>query len=510
MDCCWPDLELPARGIPDRVSRVIGYAAGERKTFAELKGPGCIRQLWFTVTRREWDNRRCVIRIYFDDAEVPQVEAPIGDFFGVMHGQTWYPLNTPYLSVKAESGYNCYFPMPFARSARIEFAVGDTPLTVYGMVGWQRYRDPELTEPLRFCARWRRESPTTAYGSEYLLLDADGPGQLLGFVYGVRLIDNVDRWSHGGADNIYIDGLGEQPAYLRGIGGEDTFGASYGGALHVPDAHLYAGMPYYVHEDTGEPRPAQRVVGYRFFTPERIAFEQSLQIRFGCMANDICSTAYWYQAPPVRPFFSLPDWPGLMPRVPALTGGDLALRESGAWWCCGPFHDHDGRAFDRTCPAEAADFSPQTDHDPGHEPHSPWLTGTDAAAPTHARARWRRYAALNGFVDFNHLFRPHLRGPGLSHSGVAVARCRLRVSRALQAQALLAWDDRLSLRLNDGEPWQGGDHDAFRAHAIELPLRTGDNDLLVKLSNTANSNHGGWAFAFQCRTPEGDLILPQA
>jgi hypothetical protein len=45
--------------------------------------------------------------------------------------------------------------------------------------------------------------------------------------YGVRLIDSVDRWSHGGAENIHIDGLGEQPAFLRGIGGEDTFATAY-------------------------------------------------------------------------------------------------------------------------------------------------------------------------------------------------------------------------------------------------------------------------------------------
>ena len=38
------------------------------------------------------------------------------------------------------------------------------------------------------------------------MLDADGPGQLLGFVYGARLLDDIDRWSHGGAENIYLDG----------------------------------------------------------------------------------------------------------------------------------------------------------------------------------------------------------------------------------------------------------------------------------------------------------------
>ena len=38
---------------------------------------------------------------------------------------------------------------------------------------------------IRFCARWRREMPTVRYGEDFLMLDADGPRQLLGFVYGV-------------------------------------------------------------------------------------------------------------------------------------------------------------------------------------------------------------------------------------------------------------------------------------------------------------------------------------
>ena len=37
-------------------------------------------------------------------------------------------------------------------------------------------------------------------GEEYLMLDAVGRGRLLGFVLGVRLYDDVDRWSHGGAE----------------------------------------------------------------------------------------------------------------------------------------------------------------------------------------------------------------------------------------------------------------------------------------------------------------------
>lgn len=81
--------------------------------------------------------------------------------------------------------------------------------------------------------------------------NADGPGQLLGFVYGPRQLADVDRWGHGRAENIYIDGEDVQPVYLRGIGGEDAFGAGCDGALHPPERRHYAAMPCYGREYMG-------------------------------------------------------------------------------------------------------------------------------------------------------------------------------------------------------------------------------------------------------------------
>src|SRR4029078_694812 len=170
----------------------------------------------------------------------------------------------------------------------------------------------ELKEKRRFCAQWRREMPTARYGNDYMILDADGPGQLLGFFYCVRLNGFVDRWSHGGAENIYIDGLGDRPAYLRGIGGEDAVAASYGGVFHPPETHLYDGIPYYVSEDTGEPRSAQRLVGYRFYVTDSIRFKKSLGFQFGSMENDIASMVYWYQEGAPRRFVAMPDWPKML------------------------------------------------------------------------------------------------------------------------------------------------------------------------------------------------------
>jgi hypothetical protein len=452
-------LDLPDRPVSDRVAITRGIGPDRRETWAELDGPGCINHLWITLQHpksRSLANRKLILRIYFDDAQVPQVEAPVGDFFGLTHGLDWYDINTEFLAVKAWSGYNSYFQMPFAKNARLEFETGPEAGHVYLQVDWHRYPEQELREPRRFCARWRRENPTQRYGEDYLLLDADGPGQLIGFVYGLRLIDNVDRWSHGGADNVYLDGDGEHPAYLRGIGGEDTFGTSYGGAQHPAETHLYAALPYYVHEDVGEARPAQRLAGYRFFVKDAIRFEKSIHLRFGCMQNDICSTVYWYQAGPVRPFSRLPDFPRLLPGTELKRGEmDLPLPDAGAWSVRGPLD--------------------------------------------------------NGFVDFNHVFRPELRGVGVHYRDkAAAARCHLDVPEATPASLRLAWDDRLILQVNDRPALDLGAQAAFRARRLEVPLRAGRNTVTLTLSNTTGSNHGGWACAFQATLPDGRTVPPQA
>jgi hypothetical protein len=502
-----PILNLPGRAVPDRVSLVRKLEAGESAVYADLDGPGCIQHIWATI-RGDLAGRRVVIRIYFDDEPEPYVEAPLGDFFGVMHGLPWYPINTPYLSVKAQSGYNCYFPMPFAQSARVEFEGGDRAHGVYLMVDWHRYPDQRMEEPRRFCARWRREMPTQRYGEDFVVLDADGPGQFLGFAYGVRLLDDVDRWSHGGGDNIYVDGEGDPPAFLRGIGGEDTFGTSYGGAIHPPETHLYAALPYYVHEDVSQARPAQRLVGYRFFEPDALSFQKSIHVRFGCMRNDICATAYWYQEGPVRPFFKMPDWPLLLPGVELKRGDcDLSLPESGVWWLCGPFGNAKDRGIKATLEAEIR-FDAEEIFEGNHEAESPWLT-EGSRSLGRDRARWVRRKAVHGFVDFNHVFRPYARGAGKTHDGVAVGRCVLNSPADQEILLQLAWDDRMMLRLNGGDPIDLGIHSAFRQRSVPVALRAGRNILVLKLSNTRGTNHGGWTFAFRATTLEGAGLLPE-
>jgi hypothetical protein len=487
-------LDLPERGVPDRFTVVRRIEAKKKETFATFDGPGCIRHIFLTLSKPiaanapAMMNRKIVIRIFFDDSPVPHVEAPAGDFFGVMHGVNHYDINTPLLSVQQWSGYNSYFEMPFAKNARIEFETGDTAMPIYLQVDWQRYPDQELEEQRRFCASWRREMPTQRYGEDFFMLDADGPGQLIGFVYGVRLIDNTDRWSHGGADNIYIDGLGDYPAFIRGIGGEDVFGTSYGGALHPPESHLWAGMPYYLHEDTGEARVAQRLVGYRFFVPDPIRWRESIHLRFGTMENDVCATVYWYQSAPRRPFVKLPKFEALLPGVELKRGEmDLPLPDHGSWWLQGPIPNADNTAIKAALGA------------PLEEKFKPGGGG------------WVKQKSDHGFTDFNHAYRPHERGAGIHHRGKAAqAACVLDADRDMTAQFQMTWDDRLVLRVNREQPIDLGQHDHFRTRRVNVPLKKGSNHVLVLLTNEQGSNHGGWTFAFKATTPDGAVLVPRA
>jgi len=60
---------------------------GEKRTLAEIEGPGCIKHIWMTLgIPREDYLRRIVLRFFWDNHKEPSVECPIGDFFGLGHG----------------------------------------------------------------------------------------------------------------------------------------------------------------------------------------------------------------------------------------------------------------------------------------------------------------------------------------------------------------------------------------------------------------------------------------
>jgi hypothetical protein len=122
-------------------------------------------------------------------------------------------------------------------------------------------------------------------------------------------------------------------------------------------------------------------------------------------------------------------------------------------------------------------------------------------------ARWVRRQATHGFVDFGHVFRPWTRGVAITWPARACALTTVTVPADTPATVHLAWDDALTLRLNDEPPRLLGAQAAFQRQAVPVQLRAGTNRLLLTLTNTKGTTWGAWCFA--CRVTASDgRVLP--
>ena len=127
---------------------------GGSLTLAELAGPGEIVHFWCTIADQEPNySRLLTLRIYWDGETNASVECPIGDFFGMGMG-----VDKPFTSlpVRVSSdgrGRNCYWPMPFRKSARIVVTnEGKRPCDAfYYYIDWQKL--PSLPKDTRLFPR---------------------------------------------------------------------------------------------------------------------------------------------------------------------------------------------------------------------------------------------------------------------------------------------------------------------------------------------------------------------
>ncbi|MDP4221306.1 MAG: DUF2961 domain-containing protein [Bacteroidota bacterium] len=94
---------------------------GESIQLADIAGPGMIETLHIIPNVRDvLTLRNLWLRIYWDGSPVASVNAPVADFFGLGAG----PRNVHGFQIRAtaDGDLTCYFPMPFAKHARIEIA----------------------------------------------------------------------------------------------------------------------------------------------------------------------------------------------------------------------------------------------------------------------------------------------------------------------------------------------------------------------------------------------------
>lgn len=140
-----------------KVSPSVGIRARSTFTLADVKGSGCIQQIWMTPTGN-W--KHTILRIYWDDETNASVECPVGDFFACGLGK-YCQINSLAVCVNPGSAFNCYWPMPFRKRARITMEnLDDKGMTVYYQINYTLTKVPRNAG--YFHAQYRHEYPLAA------------------------------------------------------------------------------------------------------------------------------------------------------------------------------------------------------------------------------------------------------------------------------------------------------------------------------------------------------------
>jgi hypothetical protein len=313
---------------------------GETRVLGEVQGPGIITHMWFTIaTSDRYHLKSLVLRMFWDGETLPAVESPIGDFFGLGLGEYFMYESGP-LSVGSQKALNCYFPMPFRKSARITIT-NDGPANVgafYFNIDWQKHKS--LPADLAyFHAEYRQAVPTPGWtadwklngdtnvnnrpnqdgSSNYVIVETEGKGHFVGVTHSI--FQNQGDWWGEGDEMIFVDNR-DKPKII-GTGSEDYYlGAwCYGGCGLSP---FGASQPTFSYEHYGNPRNGgdsrgSKWVVYRFHTDSPIPFESYLKMTIehghaNHRSDNFYTMAYWYQQGPHRLRKALPTLADRIPR----------------------------------------------------------------------------------------------------------------------------------------------------------------------------------------------------
>jgi hypothetical protein len=304
-----------------KVRPCLDLDPGSVTTLADIKGPGVIQHIWITVDHKRW--RDLVLRFYWDGEKEPSIEVPLGDFFACGHN-VLTKVNSLPIAVNPKGGLNCYWPMPFRKSARITVENNYMREKLGGFFFQITYALQDVPEDAAYLhAQWRRSLTTRDYPEHVLLEGVEGQGHYVGTY--LAWATSSDIWWGEGEVKFYLDGDGEHPT-ICGTGTEDYFGGAWGFYGPGPDDHEEAystpflGLPLVDHV----PHKVPKFGLYRWHIMDPIRFTKDLKVtiqalgwwpsgKFQPLCDDIASTALWYQTEPHAPFPALPPveerWP---------------------------------------------------------------------------------------------------------------------------------------------------------------------------------------------------------
>jgi hypothetical protein len=314
-------LALPRNGTPKQEGSwdrsggngdMRRVAPGQTITLFDYQGAGIVQRFWVTIAPRAemTIHRQAILRMYWDGEESPSVECPVGDFFGVGFGEQKDYISLPLN--ETSGGYNCYWPMPFHRSARwtLTNLSKRTIDAFYYNINFTAY--DRLPKDLRhFHAQWRRENPTKK-NENYTILEATGQGHFVGTALFMQNRRGKGLGFLEGDEMIYVDG--EAKPSIIGTGTEDYFSSGW-----YYDRGVYS-APYHGVQILDGARG--RVNTYRWHIEDAMPFKKSIRVTIehghaNDHEGDYSSVAYFYQSEPHAAYPALPSNPDdLLPFIP--------------------------------------------------------------------------------------------------------------------------------------------------------------------------------------------------
>jgi hypothetical protein len=255
-----------------KVRPCIRLPKKKTSVIADIKGPGVIQHIWFTLHADFYED--AILRMYWDGERNPSVEAPIGNFFCNGFKKRIGILSLP-INVNPDGGFNCFFPMPFMKRAKITIenrANKDCPALFYTV----NYVLTRIGRDNAYFHAQYRHTPKIPFKADYVVVDnIKGRGHYVGTY--MTWIQKSEGWWGEGEIKMFMDGDRKFPTII-GTGTEDYFGGAwcFRGNYSAP----FMGYPYGYSRSPKDKRvkPGNKHTLYRFHVMDPVRFKKNLKV----------------------------------------------------------------------------------------------------------------------------------------------------------------------------------------------------------------------------------------
>ncbi len=422
---------------------------GERVLLGRASGPAIVRRLLLDAPI-DADLR---LKVRYDQAKSDAVDVPLRRYFGEFKGASFERIS--------EHLAASYLPMPFRSGCEI-YLENRSTTSATATLQLDLERVPAFSADWGYFHALYHQSLRTNGHHPHQVLYIRGRGQWLG----MSLFNSGH--DHGGGDFAVIDGESSHPAFLHGVNGEDYFTfAWFGRGQHQPYAQA-------INNVAGR---------YRHHFENPYVFQKSFQLEWGAFPGLRPETvAVWYQDSPEDT--TVPDgspeitetWDAFGP-VPIPL--ESSARHAGLYAGLPSVADLDrGESFDV--------------HNEGESFRAGWLWEETSGPSLNLTYLSRHGVAVNGekFLGGNgHAF---------------LARRRFLAKHAAVLPAWLSHDDPIEIELNGATVYHNAElGPGFRTRSLSLPIRAGENELVVRLTNYFNQTFNWTGFALWLQDENG-------